>query len=234
MDYSTLQTTVARGQFDATADLATVKDAILEASRRIWFRHRDWDFRRIGPTSLTIVAGTETPTLDVDAAAVPVVAEVFSVYDDLGAELERLPPDTFDDRFRGDLALNNRGRPLAFKWQSGALTVGPRPDANYTFAYVYDRQLGFLNAGATFKVGDMSGNTDTPAWDARHHRVLIPLARALAANEQTSAYAQSNYSEYDDGQGGGAIAAMEAALLVDMVPPAQWPSQFAAQWPTWG
>lgn len=222
MDYSTLQTTVARGQFEATADLEAIKDGILEAYRRIWFRHLNWDFRRIGPTNLTVAAGTESPTLDLDSASVVLAADVIAVYDDLGQKLRRMSPSVFDEQFRASFVQNERDRPFAYKWQNGVLTLGPRPSSSYTFTYVYERQMGFLNAGTTFKVGDMSGSTDTPAWDARHHRALVWEARSIVAEEQASPYAVTAHEQSEI-----ALETMERALLIDSIMPAQWPAYSA-------
>jgi hypothetical protein len=233
VDYTTLQTHVARSQL--TAGEPAITFALQEAYRRIWFLHpqadsvRHWDFRRIGPAALTVAAGVETPTLDKDGANVVLAAEVVGVFDDNGCALERLHPDEFNRCFRQDFVQNNRDRPWAYKWENGVLTLGPRPDASYSFTYVYDRQVGFLAAGTTFTVGYMTAGSDTPAWDANHHQALVWMAREIAFEEQGNPYASTAHD-----QAGFALQSMEAALLRDQVPASQWPAYQPNVWGSYG
>lgn len=218
--YASLQTDVCVGnQFDATADATVIQFGLREAYRRVWFRRRDWDFRRVGPVNLAVTAGVESPTLPVDGASASVVAEVFEVYDDQGLRLERMPPDRFDTVFQPDFTLNNRYRPSAWKWQNGVLTLGPRPDADYTFTFTYDRKLGYLAAGTTFTVGFMGSSTDQPAWDSAHHEVLVWGAREIAGEAAGSELASVAAQEFE-----AAIQTMEQGLELDAIPLGQWPA----------
>lgn len=218
--YASLQTDICVGnQFDATADATVIQFGLREAYRRVWYRRRDWDFRRVGPTSLTVAAGVETPTLPVDGNAAVVVGEVFEVYDDQGFALERMPPDRFDRVFQPDMVADNRYRPVAWKWQNGTLTLGPRPDSDYTFTFSYDRKLGYLAAGTTFTAGYMASSEDQPAWDAAHHGVLVWGAREIAGEALASDLASVAAQEFE-----AAIQVMEQALELDAIPPGQWPA----------
>lgn len=149
----------------------SVKSWINMRSQLIW-AVADWPFKRMGPVDLTVTTSDATPTLPAD------FHRPHRIYDDSGLPVVWMDEDSFNASFMGGIVDGITGPPDSFKWVDDVITLYPTPDTSYTYKLVYDRRHSYLDSGTTPTAGLMSGDTDTPLWDAEHHYMLVHGAMA--------------------------------------------------------
>lgn len=132
----------------------------------------EWPWKRVGPVDLSVLTGDTTPVLPTG------FTRPYKVFNDFGQPLDWLSPDDFDDRYMEVLANGTTNRPDAFKWVNNTITLGPTPDADYTFKLSYERSMTFMFNGVSEASGDMVNPNDEPIWDEAFHYVLVPGAIA--------------------------------------------------------
>lgn len=132
----------------------------------------DWPWKRMGPVALALTANGANPTLPTD------FDRPIFMYDDRGDGLAWISPDEFDANYLFEELRSTEGKPEAFKWVNDVITLGPIPDADYTYRLVYERGMTYLQSGTTPVTGAMNANTDEPIWNPAFHYVLVPGAIA--------------------------------------------------------
>lgn len=191
MDRSTIRGLVAGDRFVNTGAYATTLNAmILSAEGWVW-AHADWPWKRVDKAALAVTANDATPSLPGP------YKEALQVFDEIGVELEALESREFDRRYQPGVTDGQTAHPEAFKIENGVLTLGPTPDASYTFALSYKRGL-FHYESAVATAGGMDSDTDTPFIpDEQHQMVIVHRARTLKLAEQNdpSAVTESQLAE---------------------------------------
>lgn len=165
-----MQDAVIAARFNAN-QRESVKHWLNQRHAQVW-GFADWPWKTVSLVTLDVTSGDNTPTLasDVDFPT--------AVYDDLGTRLLAMQETDFDDYFIYSQINSSTGRPSAYKWSNGVLTLGPTPGSNYTYRYSYQRKLGVLVGGANYSARVLTDDTDTPMWDAQHHYLLTQGAIA--------------------------------------------------------
>lgn len=154
---------------------------------QLWVKRRysfiwsvaDWPWKLVGPTNLTVTAGDNTPAPPSD------IGKPRRIHDDTGALLEMVPSDVFDDLYLHGELNGNTGKPTTWKWENGVITLGPVPDAAYTYKITYDRRTAHRDVNSVVSDGTFSVDTDLPIWDNRDFDyVLVPGAIATGLKEE--------------------------------------------------
>lgn len=204
MNYLALQDAVLGTRFD-TSQRAQAKQWIQAVYARIWALEDEWLFKRVGPVSITVTAGVEL------ASGLPTdLDDVMAVYDNYGAELERLAPDDYDEMVLPDSLVSTRGTPAVYKVVNRLIYIGPPSDAAYTFKVVYTRRLSCFDVANAVKLGELTSDTDYPLWDSQHHYVLVLGATALGLKIEND----PSFGGLDD-EYGNALAAMREELVLE-------------------
>lgn len=151
MTFADIQDEVITARFNA-GQRASVKRWINYRYSWVW-GHAEWPFKKLGPTNLSITAADQTPTPPAD------LHRVIRLWDDLGQPVRWLEPERFDLAYESH---DYTGRPSDFKVVNGVLTVGPTPDASYTYHITYEKALT-----------ELSADGDEPAFPDRYHYLLV-------------------------------------------------------------
>lgn len=167
MNYTALRTSVQNnGRFDTSQD-TVIKDWMTTAYAQIWSA-ADWQFKKVQDATLSVVSGTDTPTMPTDFGEAP------EIWDQYGCPMRYMTPADFNDRYRYDKINSRTGQPEAFKLVNRVVTLGPTPNATANFTLNYERRTcAFAANGTTVVVGGMSADTDIPFWDSQHHMVIV-------------------------------------------------------------
>jgi hypothetical protein len=177
MDYNEIVTHVISARFKE-GQRSKVQLWVKRRYAAIWAL-ADWPWKLVGPTSLTITAGDNTPTPPSD------IGKPRRLYDDDGYPLPLLISESFDDLYLYGQLQGSTGKPQAWKWENGVITVGPVPDAAYTFKLTYDRRVAHRDLNGTVADGTFSLDSDLPIWDNRDFDyALVPGAIATGLKEE--------------------------------------------------
>lgn len=164
MVFSEIYGEVITARFN-TGQTANAKRWVNLREAQIWAT-AEWPWAIVGPTALVVTSTDSTPALPVD------IDTPSAIYDDHGDKLQYMIQSEFDDAFISPQLNNTRGRPNAFKWNNGILTLGPVPDTAYSFTMTYLRKICHYAAGTVLTTGPMTADTDFPVFDSEWHEIL--------------------------------------------------------------
>lgn len=145
----------------------------------IWAQ-QDWPWKRVYG-SLTITSGDETPTMPTDYGG-----RILTIWNTKGFELLYLEPQEWILGYSNTLT----GKPEAWTIIDGVLYLGPTPNANETYPYLYEMHPKVKDSGGTVqdRIFASATSTDEPIWEEYYHHMLIPGALASGlkqANDPT-------------------------------------------------
>lgn len=180
MTYKQLQDEVIALRFNESKR-ASIKSWLNLRYAWVWDQ-AEWVFKRVPPTALAVANGSRTPAMPTD------LADVEQVFDDQGATLEELDPDSWDSAFQWD---SSSGRPGYYTTVNRQLYLGPTPNAAYSFKLSYRRRLSHVDSITGITGGIMVEDTDQPIWSAEYDYLLVLEAAMLGMQlEKDDGWAQ--------------------------------------------
>jgi hypothetical protein len=188
VDFSEIYDDVITARFKAT-QTTQIKRWINLREAQIWAA-AEWPWKIVGPTALVVTAADNTPALPAD------IDRPTAVYDDNGYRLSYLIQTEFDDAFLPSQIASTSGRPSAFKWNNGVLTLGVVPSPGYSFTLTYLRKLCHYASGAVITSGPMTADTDYPIFDTEWHEILVIGAIATGLKLENDPTWQSLEQEF--------------------------------------
>ncbi len=148
-----------------TSQTPSIKRWINLREAQIW-ASAEWPWKLVGPTALAVAIGVDTPTVPSD------IDRPSAIYDDQGSRMRYLTQTDFDDFYRAYTINSSRGRSDAFKWNNGVLTLGPVPDATYSYTMAYLRRICHYDNTDALTDGPMVDDDDYPVYDVEWHEIL--------------------------------------------------------------
>jgi len=169
MTFQQIYTELTDMRFNTQAvKLAEVKRWVNAAELAVW-NAADWVFKRKAAATLAVTIGGRTPTMPAD------FGRAYRLYTDAGLRVDYREPDLFEELYPSGVA---NGTVQSYTVIDRAIHLGPAPATAVNFKLAYEKRYTKSVAG-TPTLGVMSGDTDTPIWDAEHHYVLVPWAMIL-------------------------------------------------------
>lgn len=186
--------TVPGARFKSTQSVS-YKAWINFAGTKLW-NLEDWSFRK-NTTSFTVTAGQETATSPTDLGI------VLGLWNQYGDKVPYLAPAAFMDSHRQNVYSGATGDPTSFTVVNKTIYLDPTPSStSSSWQIYYDRCWCHKNAGGTYVAGDMTADTDVPAFPDEVHYLLVYGATSLGSvsmNDFTYQFAEQMWKDGIDG-----------------------------------